>query len=176
MRKELFSLSYILPALVIAFVYIAATLWLMNIKLVGYSLGANYPIITKIKILNDLLSGMFTSMPPISIFLLILSGILTGADIMLVIQKVKWLRQMGKLQLTIGGGLVLGVVGSGCSACGLPLVSLMGLGGSALALPFQGQEIAFLSVVLLLISFIMLERSIQKISCEIPSKVKAEKK
>ncbi|EKD65347.1 MAG: hypothetical protein ACD_50C00115G0005 [uncultured bacterium] len=69
----------------------------------------------------------------------------------------------------VGGNTLLGIAGSGCAACGLPVFSILGLSGSILALPFHGLELSYLAVVLLSISFYLLLRSVfEKEYCAIP--------
>ncbi len=139
----------------------------MNLQLVGFTLTASYPLSAKFLILYSLLGGLFTSMTPFSLFLLFLSALLTGANLTLIYQKISFLRQLGNLKLTVGGGLVLGIVGSGCSACGLPVLSLFGLTGSVAFLPLQGGELAFISVIMLAVSLYFLAKSVNKMSCDL---------
>ncbi len=168
MRDIFLRKSFILSTLVITLLYLAITIWLMNLQLVSFTLTASYPLLAKLQILYSLLGGLFTSMTPFSLFLLFLSALLTGANLTLIYQKISFLRQMGNIKLSVGGGLILGIVGSGCSACGLPILSLVGLSGSLTFLPLQGGELAFISVILLAVSLYFLTKSIYKTSCDIP--------
>lgn len=171
MRQILLRPSFIIYTLLITLLYLSITMWLMNIKLLSFTLGSNFSLSAKLSIAASLLGGMFTSMTPFSLFLLVLSGILTGANLTLIYQKINLLRKMGSLELTVGGGLVLGVVGSGCSACGLPILSMFGVTGSLAFLPLQGGELAFVSVILLGISFYLLIKNVNNLSCQIPQSV-----
>ncbi|HLF53927.1 MAG TPA: hypothetical protein VI544_01995 [Candidatus Nanoarchaeia archaeon] len=51
-------------------------------------------------------------------------------------------------------GLFLGILAPGCVSCGMGLVVLLGFGASLAALPFQGREISFLGIGILLFSII----------------------
>lgn len=86
------------------------------------------------------------------------------ADVKKVLQKVQ------DLHFVVGGNTLLGLAGSGCAACGLPILSLLGLTGAIIYLPFRGAEISYLAVILLSISFFLLLRAIfEKEYCVLPS-------
>jgi hypothetical protein len=68
----------------------------------------------------------------------------------------------------VGGSSVLGIVGSGCAACGLPVLALLGLSGSVAYLPFQGTELSIISVVMLSISlYLMVKSNSQSKVCQL---------
>ena len=131
----------------------------MNFFLVKDSLLGNYPIFYKVKILFSLLLGMWTSMTLPSLLVLFIIALLTGANITLILKKISTLKKFGKLQLVVGGNTLLGVIGSGCATCGLPVISLLNLSGSLIFLPYHGAELSYLSFILLSISLYMLIKS-----------------
>ena len=53
-------------------------------------------------------------------------------------------------------GAFLGVAAPVCASCGIGMLSLIGLGGALIFLPFQGLEIGLLSIALLSYSVITL--------------------
>jgi hypothetical protein len=125
---------------------------LMNSSLAVDTIFGSHGLWYKMEILFSLVQGMWTSMTPLGLVLLFFTAILTGANITLLIEKITSLRKFDKLQLVVGGNSILGIVGSGCSACGLPIISFLGLGGSIMYLPFQGAEIPYISIIMLSIS------------------------
>lgn len=170
MRNILLSKSFLLPTFIIALVYVVGTVWLMNFRLVDFTLFSSFSFYGKLLVLRSLLGGIFTALSPLSACLLILAGVLTGANITLAFQKIAVLKKMGKLQITIGGGLLLGIIGSGCAGCGLPIIALFGLSGGIFLLPFHGAELSILSIILLSFSFILLVNSIKQVACDIPER------
>ncbi len=85
---------------------------------------------------------------------------------------VYYVRKKGKL---LGGGgitgffgVVAGVLGSGCAACGSIVLSFLGLTGAIAFLPFDGYELPWISIILLLSSIYLVYRGIkQKNICPI---------
>lgn len=140
----------------------------MNFGLVKDTIIGIYPLSYKFNLLIALLEGMWTAMSHVSLMILILNAILTGAILMLLVQKITALKKLGRLRLVAGGSSLLAIVGSGCAACGLPILSLIGLGGAVLYLPFGGTELLYVSFILLAGSFYLLVRNVNAIQCDIP--------
>lgn len=145
--------------LVIAGLYLLLITSLMNGSLVVDTLVGGYGLGYILRILLSLIQGMWTSMSPSALALLILIAVLTGANLSLLFEKIRVLRKFDKLQVVVGGNSLLGIVGSGCVACGLPVLSLLGQGGSLIYLPYRGAEISYLSLILLSISLLMVIKS-----------------
>jgi len=90
-----------------------------------------------------------------------------------LVRQIKLLRSVKNLHFVVGGNTLLGIAGSGCAACGLPVLSILGLSGSIIYLPFRGTELSYLAVILLSISFYLLLKSVfEKEYCVIPVKNK----
>jgi len=94
---------------------------------------------------------------------------------MIVSLLVYYYKTKGALLIASSGtgtvGLVLGVLGIGCSACGTlaltAVLSTIGLGGLVLFLPFRGAEFLYVGVLLMLFSLWQLIRLIEKpLVCE----------
>lgn len=139
--------------------YLFLAVFLMNPGLVGLTTFGSYPLTYKLQLLYDLLLGMYTSMSASSLIILVLTAILVGVNLTLVIARVLELKGQTGMRLVIGGGSLLGIAGSGCTACGLPVLSVFGLSGEALLLPFHGQELSLVALVMLFISLYLLLRS-----------------
>lgn len=168
MRNLLYSPKVIIPTLSIASIYVIFVIYLMNGQLVRNTLLGDFPLSYKITLLVNLLGGMWTAMTGIGLFTLILTAVLTGVNLTLITQRISALRNSGNLHIVVGGSSLLGLVGSGCAACGLPLISLFGLTGSLVYLPLRGVELSYLAVILLSVSLYFLIRSKRMIqSCEI---------
>ncbi len=118
-----------------------------------------YSIVYKLQLLFSLLEGMWTAMSGFGLTMLFLIALLTGANLTLLFSKIMLLKNFKKLQLLVGGNSILGIVGSGCATCGLPILSLLGLSGSVMYLPYRGAEISYILLVLLTISFYLLVKN-----------------
>lgn len=158
-KTNLVSPSFLLPAAGISFIYLAVSIYIGNGDLINKTITGYYPLTYKILLLKELFLGIGTYMPALQLLLLFIMSFLMGADTTLLIKRINKLRRSGKLTLTVGGGLVLGLTTGGCAVCGVPLLAFLGIGGSAALLPFHGYEFSFISIVLLLVSFIILIRS-----------------
>jgi len=143
----------------ISSLYLLFVTLLMNSSLARDTLIGSYGIGYKVQILFALIQGMWTSMTLSGLVILFLIAVLTGANLSLLFEKIVVLNKFDKLQVVVGGNSLLGIVGSGCVACGLPILSLLGLGGSLVYLPYRGAELSYLSIFLLSVSLFVLIRS-----------------
>lgn len=155
------------PALIIALFYFVLVTLTMNSSLVKSTFLGNYGFEYKIKIVAGLIYGMWTSMSTNGFFLLTLTSILTGVNISLLSQKIKDLKAQGNLRAIVGGSSLFGIIGAGCASCGLPILALLGLGGSIAYLPLRGMELSYISVILLLFSLYHLIKANNKNECVI---------
>lgn len=167
MNKPLFSTKLLISTTIISSLYLIFTTLLMNSSLAKNTFVGNYGLDYKIRILISLLEGMWTSMSGIGFSLLIVTALLTGVNLSLLSQRIQSLKEQGNLRFVVGGSSLFGIVGSGCAACGLPILALLGLGGSVAYLPLKGLELSYLSTLLLLVSFYILTRTSASQSCNI---------
>lgn len=159
MRDIIRSKQFIIPALIIAVAYTLLVTYLMNFAFTKDTILGNYPISYKWNILVGLLQGLTTSMTSFALVLLILTAVLTGINLTLVALRVKAMRSDGKLHVMVGGSSLLAVVGSGCAACGLPILALLGLSGSLIYLPWHGTELSVIAALLLLVTLYFMIQS-----------------
>ncbi|MDP3763620.1 MAG: hypothetical protein Q8Q92_03150 [bacterium] len=149
---KVWSEKIIIPTLLIAALYVMVTVYLMNTGLVKDTIFGAHSISYKWNLLIALLAGMWTVMSKLSLMLLIIVAILTGANLTLVVQRLQAIRASGKMSFMVGGSSLLGIVGSGCASCGLPILAFLGISGAIFYLPFQGLELSVLAIVLLSVS------------------------
>ena len=157
--KELYSKNIILPALLIAILYVMTTIYLMNAGLVKDAILGVHSLSYKLNLLVALLAGMWTAMSRLSLALLVAVAILTGLNLTLTAERLKTIRSSGKIHLAVGGSSLLGIVGSGCASCGLPILALVGLSGAIAYLPLRGVELSIVAIILLSASLYFLIRS-----------------
>ena len=164
-----FTKRLLISASLIALVYLLFVIYSMNMSLIGTVLVGNFPFLFKAKLLLALIGGLTTTMTIGSLILLIINACLTGITLSLTFRKIFLLKQMGNVHVVTGGSALLGIVSGGCVSCGLPLLSLLGLSGSLLYLPFKGAELPILSIALLSLSlFLLLRSQTREEYCEIP--------
>lgn len=154
--RQIWSVKVILPAFVIAMLYVVVTVYLMNASLVKDALFGAHSLGYRWNILIALLMGMWTAMSGLSLFLLTAVAMLTGLNLVLTLERLQSIRSSGKMHWAIGGSSILGIVGSGCASCGLPILALLGFGGAAAYLPFQGMELSLIAIALLSVSLYVL--------------------
>lgn len=152
----LFSRKFIVPTLIITFLYIVVITYSMNVRILRDTLLGDYNTLYKLKLLYSLLQGMWTAMSGSGLVMLFLIALLTGANLTLLFSKMSLLKNGDRLRLVVGGNSLFGIIGSGCAACGLPILSLLGLGGSVIYLPYHGAELSYLSFILLATSLYLL--------------------
>ncbi len=161
----LFSKRFVIPTLTITFLYVILIIYSMNVRILRDTLFGDYDTLYKLRLLFSLLQGMWTAMSGSGLVMLFLIALLTGANLTLLFSKIKMLKNSKRLRLVVGGNSLFGIVGSGCAACGLPILSLLGLGGSVMYLPLRGVELSYISFILLSVSlYLLLKNSNQACS------------
>lgn len=149
--------GYAVVAVVTAVVSLSAFVLSQNVRLVlDVVVGGSLPVENRLAVLAGLYPLLGTSFSPADGIALLVVAALVGVDIALVAYHV---RVHGLSPREGGGGavgVVLGMLGAGCAACGsavlLGLLSLVGAGGAVTLLPFDGAEFTALAVVALLLS------------------------
>lgn len=159
--------NFIFPSLILSSIYLITITFLMNGNLVKDTIIGAYSLQYKANLLFALLQGMWTAMSGSGLVILIITALLTGMNLVLLFQRIIFLGSAGKLHLVVGGSSLLGIVGSGCAACGLPILALLGLSGSILYLPFRGTELSIIAVLLLLTSLYFIVKTNNEIMCKI---------
>jgi len=154
--RENHPIKNIVPTILIAALYIVAAVYLMNVSLVRDTVFGAHSFSYKWNVLLALLAGMWTAMSALSLVLLWIVAILTGANLTLVVRRLQTIRASGKMSFVVGGSSLLGIVGSGCASCGLPILAFLGLSGAVFYLPFQGIELSVLAIIFLSISLYVL--------------------
>lgn len=173
--KEIWSKKVIIPTLIIAVLYVIATVYLMNASLVRETIFGSHTLDYKWNLLIALLAGMWTAMSRLSLLFLVVVAVLTGLNLTLVVERLKTIRASGKMSLVVGGSSLLGIVGSGCVSCGLSILALFGLSGAIFYLPFQGRELSVLAILLLSFSlYTLLRQRAKELVCEVTPQNKHE--
>jgi len=174
--KEVFRHpSYLILSGAVALLIFAFAVWLPNIRLLlSLVTDPTVPISVKVSFPIRLFESITTNFTTLSASYTIVIALLTGINVALFVYYVRKQRQLAQGGLTIGSvGIVSGIVGMGCAACGfLILTSLLGTAGGIgviALLPLRGGEFGILGVILLGIATYLLAKQISKpMVCEVP--------
>lgn len=164
-RRELFSFWSLFWIFCISLAYITSLLFLLNYRFVVSLLS--YPLTIKLAAFLSLFTGLFTAFSPLDTILTLTNALFFGINVVLFIKTLALMRQSGKLQLTVGGATLVGIISTGCTSCGFSLLSLFGL-TSVSFLPFRGPQLHIIALLLLgASSWYMLTRLQKALSCRI---------
>ncbi len=163
---------YVLLASIIALAAFVLTTWLGNLGLVWQITTSEWlSIVEKARILLALVGSIVTNFTPFSAFSAVATAILFGLNSAVAVYSFRELRASKSLGRTASsaagiGGLLSGLFGIGCAACGTMLISpalaFLGAGTFVTLLPFGGQEFSALGVGLLIISLAIQLRAISQ--------------
>lgn len=168
--KEVFShVWYLVLASVFAMIAFVFAVLLPNFALVGKIITtSSLSLIEKIKIVIGLLGGIGTNFSLFSASYTIIISLLFGLNIAMFtyLLRVRRRKVQGKGLAAGLGGVVSGVFGVGCAACGTFLLNTIlayfGLVGALALLSLGGGEFGLLSVILLGVSMVLIGREIAK--------------
>ncbi len=165
--KEVFTKPrYVVLALIVAASAFLFATWLPNLGVVVQMMPQSIPLAIKLQLIIGLTESIGTNFSLLSAALTIASAILLGIDMALITYYLKErafeLRQ-GAVTTSIGG-MVSGIFGIGCAACGslvlMNVLAAIGLSGGVALLPLRGGEFGILSVALLGTSLVLVAKRI----------------
>ncbi len=132
--------------------------------------SSSVPIMQKIKFFVGMYNSITTNFTVVSASYTIAIAVLFGCNIALLVYYIKK-RKVGPKSYTSTSissisGVVSGIFGIGCAACGsvilTAVLSLFGAGSLVTLLPFGGEEFGFIAIGLLLYSIVSLIRKINE--------------
>lgn len=152
---------YLLIAFIVAFLMLAFITLILNISLIFNPIAPNYSIFDKALLVLKLLGGLITNNTLITITILIVTSLLAGINVALLFFKIKTLKSVNYKESGLGtGGTLTSILASGCSSCGISVLSMIGIAGGLAFLPFGGIELSFLGIILLLFSLYWISKEI----------------
>src|SRR3989344_4798458 len=145
-RKIFRNWRYVFLVFLVAFIFYLLNGLILNIK----NIGSSYQIFDLIEgtfFLFKLSVGFLESAETFNAVGIIVLSFLIGALVSILTYRFRTARSArpGKYGLIGGIGLFLGTAAPGCAACGLGLVSILGLSSAFAVLPFKGKEIIVLA-------------------------------
>ncbi|MDO8511597.1 MAG: hypothetical protein Q7S55_05540 [Nanoarchaeota archaeon] len=139
-------------------------------SLLVFSLNAligNFKLIASqfsLVLMVDLLVSAHGTMSAVSfvslIIISLLSGIVFSLSIFLFKRQISYSAGVGVT------GIVSSILAPACSSCALGLAGILGIGGFLSVLPFKGQELSVLGIILLGVSLVYLSGKISVKVCD----------
>lgn len=144
-RKTFSNYRYWVLTLVVFIPIILLAIWLPNLSLIiDTAFSASMNLSEKLNFLVATLSALRTNFTVASRTITILVTALFALNVSLVVRYVRVKRKLGGFSGSSIGGMLTGLLGMGCAACGsVILSSIFGVSATAGfigALPFGGQE------------------------------------
>ena len=169
--------SYLLAASLLAVSAFLLAVLFPNLELLGAVLGdPSVALATRLSFVLSLLGGIGTNFSLLSAGYTIAIAVLFGINTAMIVYLIRQRRAAAAGQnIAVGSGaLASGVLGIGCAACGslvaAAVFSFVGAGGALAVLPLNGGEFGILSVALLLVSLLLLSRTVaQPAACPLPA-------
>lgn len=168
------SPRWVAVALVTAVAMVLFVVWLPNLGLViDVVLAGDVPVAGKLRFLWSSLGAIGTNFTTAQASLLVLIAVLFGLNAAVALHTVRQhLRRRSGAGLGLAG-IIAGLVGAGCSACGaVVLAALLGAGTTAAVirvLPLHGLEFSLAAVLLLTGALLVTARQAQRSqACDLP--------
>lgn len=148
--------GYTIIALVIAWLVFSGAVWLPNAALI-WSFSQTASASAVVQLLYGLYGSIGTNFTVVSATYTSLIAVLFGVQTALLLYYIRLIRTrtapLHGIGATSVGGLISGIFGIGCAACGTfvltSVLTLFGAAGVASFLPFGGEEFGFIGVALL---------------------------
>ncbi|MEF8868612.1 MAG: hypothetical protein V5A85_08845 [Haloarculaceae archaeon] len=148
--------GYALLALLVGLAGLSLFVLSLNTALAGFALAGDLAPGARLRVLLGLYPFVGSAYGPIQGGLLVLVSVLLGVDVAMATYHFRVHRVTVEAGGASAAGVLLGTLGAGCAACGVPILlgvlSLLGLPSAALLLPFDGLEFAALAAVVLVLS------------------------
>jgi len=155
-RLVLGAPGYALLALVAALAGLSLFVLSLNTALAGFALAGDLATGRRLRILVGLYPFVGNAYGPFQGLLLVLVSALLGVDVAMATYHFREHRVTVEAGGASAAGVLLGTLGAGCAACGVPVLlgvlSLLGIPSAALVLPFDGLEFAALAAVVVVLS------------------------
>lgn len=157
LRSVFRNSSYLLLALCVSALVFLFAVWFSNLELIAEVLSSpSIPLLYKISIPLSLLGSITTNFTAFSGAYTIIIALLFGIYVAMFTYFLrKRIKEVGGTGVATGFfGMISGVLGIGCAACGsfllTSVLSALGATGALAVLPFDGKEFAILGIILLL--------------------------
>jgi len=154
--------KYLGIAIISAIIYFTFAVLLLNGTIVNQTIQSTATLFYKSTLFFYIVTGVQSTLSSLDMALLFITTVLVGINMALSFAVVDRFKSLGKISVTTAGGTMLGIVSSGCASCGFSALSLFGLSGVIALLPFRGEELYILAIVLLSLSLYYNIHQLQK--------------
>jgi hypothetical protein len=149
--------AMLLVGVLIAFSMMGLILWSLNLGLLRYVVfESSLAISERISFFLSVYQNIFTDYSYMQAGSVIILSLLFGLNVMTLLTIIKLRRQASVSKSTTLGGIIAGLLGSGCAACGTslltPIITNIGLASSAVFAERLSVVLNFLAILLLLFS------------------------
>jgi phosphoglycerol transferase MdoB-like AlkP superfamily enzyme len=157
---------YIILSLFVTFILTVLATWLPNFRLIFTILeSSSATFLEKISFILSLTGSITTNFTWFSASYTVLIALFFSINLAMLIFYIKIRKKfLQKSGVASFGGLISGVFGIGCAACGTvilgPLLALVGAGGIIAYLPLGGQEFGILAIGILGVSIFLTAKKI----------------
>ncbi|MBI1971827.1 MAG: hypothetical protein HYS53_00860 [Candidatus Aenigmarchaeota archaeon] len=158
------SRNYMALGIASMLIWIVLGVAFTNVRSISNSLTLQAPLALRLEILYHSLLTSLSVYDKTTAFFLLATAILVAINVPLMVYSLRK-TQVNPSSPFGFAGLVTGTISSTCAACATSLVSLLGLSGAILALPFRGAEIGVLTLALL--SFSLYRTSVSVINAKV---------
>ncbi|MEK6942843.1 MAG: hypothetical protein AABX00_02165 [Nanoarchaeota archaeon] len=132
---------------------ISFSILIMNASLILDGMSPAYTIFDRITLAFNLLGGLFTNNSLLGAMLLITASLLSGLNLALLFIKIRNIKNVSYKESGLSSsGTIASIMASGCTSCGISILSIIGFAGILAFLPFNGLELGFAGILLLLFS------------------------
>lgn len=171
-KSEVLGIKNLLIILAGGFLYSVLAVLLLNYRLVWSTLSGSFPLDYKTRLLSQLYLGARVALSNADFILLIIISLLVGMNIAFLISGIRKIKEAGRSMRVIAGGSgILGIVSTGCTTCGLSMLSILGLGTGVSFLPWGSSSLYLLSIGALSFSILYIVRQMDRARyCEIVKK------
>lgn len=155
LKKPIYSFWAILIAGLVFTLFI----FLTNIPLFlqAWSVGG---IVLLPKVSLNIINTIITVSGKLAIILMAGVSLMAGVNISMILFKLRATKKISGFNFTSVGGIVGSAFGAGCPACSTSLLSILGVTGGLSVLPLKGLEFTTAGLLILLISFYFISKSI----------------
>ncbi len=168
--KKVFSKKgYIFLAQALAYSFYLIDIALVNIKNLAL-IFEDRGLFPMLAALPSFMKSYVTFFPAYFFVSLVILSLMFGMLFSLISYKTKMIKSVsGKVGILVTLGIFLGILAPGCPACSVGILSVMGIGATALSfLPFGGLSVLVLSMAIMSFSIYKISKDINKgILCEV---------
>lgn len=153
--KQTWSWRHVLGVVLVSSLVVSLIVVSRSIATLGWYAGQSESLVNTLYFSWLLLGGLFTLFTPLGTTLIVLFGLLTGVQTVLLWQYVRQARGRGgrKAAALSLSGSIAALFGIGCASCGtailFTIVNLLGASGVLLWLPLHGKELSIIGILLL---------------------------